>query len=124
MARRAKAEANEAGPKKSELNKSDTNKSATSKSESKAPAPPPAEDTRTVEEIRHSIIRKLMLFVSDWRRCPRPACRRRRACAATGLDCASPRNPARPMTPDQETASRAHLKRALERRLAEFRKPQ
>ena len=119
MARRAKAEANEAGSKKSKLNKS-----ATSKSESKAPAPPPAEDTRTVEEIRHSIIRKLMLFVSDWRRCPRPACRRRRACAATGLDCASPRNPARPMTPDQETASRAHLKRALERRLAEFRKPQ
>jgi hypothetical protein len=57
-----------------------------------------------------------MLIMSDWRRCPEPACKRRRGCAATGLDCHTPE---RERTPEQEEAAMAHLQRALARRIAE-----
>jgi hypothetical protein len=86
----------------------------------RAPAAPPAAPTRDVEQLRYDLARKLMLFASDWRRCPRPACRRAKRCAEQGLDCDTPLPPGRPMTEEQEAEMLAQLKRALERRQAEI----
>jgi hypothetical protein len=52
--------------------------------------------------------------------CRRPLCRRRRMCMPPVSGCIKPRC-ARPMSPRQEAASKAALKRMLERRLAELR---
>jgi DNA segregation ATPase FtsK/SpoIIIE-like protein len=73
----------------------------------------------TEEERRRELVRKLAMFASDWRRCPRAQCRRARACRLPDLKCFSARPP-KPMTPEQETAMLAQVKRMLERRLAEF----
>ena len=74
----------------------------------------------SVEERRRALARKLAIFASDWRRCTRPQCRRARACRLPDLTCFSPK-PRREMTPEQETAMLAKVKRMLERRLAEIR---
>jgi hypothetical protein len=75
----------------------------------------------TVEEQRRALARKLAIFASDWRRCPRAQCRRARACRLPDLTCFTPRKAGKPMTPEQETAMLAKVKRMLERRLAEIR---
>jgi hypothetical protein len=97
MTRRAKARSTNAEPKP-------------------AAAPQPDEAMPSMEEQRYALARKLMLFAADWRRCRTPACKRKRGCAAQGLDCA-----AEPRRIYEFTdADKAHLKRALERRLAEL----
>jgi hypothetical protein len=57
------------------------------------------------------------MFMSDWRRCRRRVCRRRRACVPVGIMCHSPAKPTRELTPDQEASAMVQTKRALERRL-------
>ena len=80
---------------------------------------PPAADA-SVEELRCSIARKLAMFASDWRRCPRRACRRHRGCRPRGIECFAPRPEPRPMTAEQEAEMKAALRRALNRRRAEI----
>jgi hypothetical protein len=106
MRRRAKAEPSKRKPKKAE----------TCDTRSRSPAAPPAESAPDTEALRYSLARKLMLIVSDWRSCPKRACKRRRGCAAPGLDCHTPE---REVTPEQEEAAMAHFQRALKRRLAQ-----
>ncbi len=94
---------------------------------SKAKASPMEEQTAdpeaglSVEEQRRALVRKLAIFASDWRRCTRAQCRRARACRLPDLKCFTQREPRKPMTPEQETAMLAKVKRMLERRLAEIR---
>jgi hypothetical protein len=80
-----------------------------------AAAPPPPD----LEEMRKEMTRKLVTLVNRkrWPACPRRACRRQRVCLPVDFACANPR-PAPEMTPQQQTASMAHFRRALARRLA------
>jgi hypothetical protein len=112
MSRRSKAEPGKTKPNKSEPG--DT--------ESKAPAAAVGDQPSDVEALRYELVRRLMLIVSDWNRCPKRACKRHRGCAATGLDCMSlpPEPPGSEMTPDQKAAVVADFRRALERRRAEL----
>jgi hypothetical protein len=115
MGRRARAKPTTGEPRKSEPKKAEP-----STNRSKSPAAPPAEPRSDTEALRYSLARKLMLIVSDWRRCPKPACKRHRGCAAPGLDCHTPEPPGRAKTPEQEDAAMAHFQRALQRRLAQL----
>ena len=81
---------------------------------------PPAAAPLSTEELRRSLARKLAIFVSDWRRCPRRICQRKRECVPQNNDdCLSPRRSARIVTPEREAAELAHFLRAIKRRLAE-----
>jgi hypothetical protein len=82
-------------------------------------ASPPAESEYDVEAIRYELARRLMLIVSDWRRCPKAACKRRRGCAAAGLDCRM-LDTGLEMTAEETAAVMADFRRALERRRAEI----
>jgi hypothetical protein len=85
---------------------------------------PPAEVPLSIEQQRFALVRKLSIFISDWRRCSRRNCRRLRACTPPpDVECGSPRRrrPSRDMSPEREAAEKAHLKRLLQRRLAEIR---
>jgi hypothetical protein len=104
---------------KAKPTKSEPRKTGAGVSRPTSPAAPPAEPERDIEALRYSLARKLMLLVSDWRRCPKPACKRRRGCAAPGLDCHTP-EPERAITPEQEDAAMAHFQRALQKRLAQL----
>ena len=119
MSRRSKARPGKTRPSKTRANKTTSKQSEAGDTASNAPAVA-ADDDSDVEAIHYELARKLMLIVSDWRRCRRPECRRRRGCAETGLDCASPRRPEREMTPDQEAAMMADFQRALKRRMAQI----
>jgi hypothetical protein len=85
-----------------------------------AAAAPPPEPSLTVEEQRNALVRKLAIFASDWRRCPRPLCRRTRGCMLPDLDCFSPRRARRLPTPEEQANIMQELKRMLERRRAEL----
>jgi hypothetical protein len=75
----------------------------------------------SAEQIYWEIARKLAIFTSDWRRCPRKICRRSRACRLPDAECFSPRQSNRaPLTDDQWEREKIALKRALENRLAEI----
>jgi hypothetical protein len=80
-------------------------------------APPPDQ-----EALRRDLTYKLVAFVNrrQWPACPRRLCRRLHGCVPTDFVCANPR-PARVLTPEQQTASMAHLHRALARRAAALR---
>jgi hypothetical protein len=80
-------------------------------------AAPPPEPSLTLEQQRAVLVRKLAIFASDWRRCPRRLCRRKRGCMLPDQDCFSPPRRERPRTPEQQAAMLHVLKRALERRL-------
>jgi hypothetical protein len=99
--------------------KADPTKAKPSDSEPRALAAPPAEAAPDTEQLRYALVHKLMLFASDWRRCPRRSCRRAKRCTEQGLDCSTPPRRERPMTAEQEAEMKAQLKRALERRLGE-----
>jgi hypothetical protein len=75
----------------------------------------------TLEDQRRELARKLAIFASDWRRCPRPQCRRARACRQPVLKCFGPREVRKTMPPEPERRLICGLKRALARRVAEFR---
>jgi hypothetical protein len=81
-------------------------------------ADPPGEES--LNDMRRRITRRLEIMVSDWRKCPRPACKRLRICAPTNRRCVSPRRPRRVTTPKQDALAMAQLRRALTRRLAEM----
>jgi hypothetical protein len=84
------------------------------------PKPEPDEaETPGVEELRRSLARKLEAFVAEWRRCPRGACRRHRACHAPQSGCRSLPS-ARPMSEEQWAREKAWFMRALERRRDEL----
>jgi hypothetical protein len=85
-----------------------------------APAAPvlPSAPHPSIEDMRRALMRKLAIFVSDWRRCPRRLCRRKRACQPDGVYCLSPTESARSVSPEQEARAMGWLKRELERRLA------
>jgi len=80
-----------------------------------AAALPAAE--QSIEELRRSLMRKMEIFASDWRRCPLRRCRRTHACNPPDIICHSPRREPPPMTPDQKARMMADLKRELARRL-------
>lgn len=82
-------------------------------------APRKQDEPRSTEELRLSLMRKLMLVVNPWRRCPAPACRRNRRCASETLECQ--KLPQRKRSPEQEQAALASLQRALARRRAEMK---
>jgi hypothetical protein len=90
------------------------------KSETNAIVAPAATAEQNAEELRLSIMRKLAVFVSDWRRCRRGICQRSRACVPQDGECLSPRGNLRPMTDEQEARARAGLLRALKQRQAEL----
>ena len=80
-------------------------------------AAPEAEPS--IEDKRRALVRKIAIFTSDWRICPRPLCRRARACRLPDLTCfAEPPHP--PITPEQGERAIARFQRALKRRMAEF----
>jgi hypothetical protein len=118
MSRRSKAKPGKTNPNTTRPKRSEPGDTA-----SQTPAAAAAGELSDLEAMRYELARKLMLIVSDWRRCPRGACKRRRGCAETGLDCASPRRPERELTPDQEAAVMADFQRALKRRMAEIGRP-
>jgi hypothetical protein len=73
----------------------------------------------SLEDKRRALVRKIAMLTNDWRLCPRPLCRRARACRLPDLTCyAEPPHP--PMTPEQEDRAIARFQRALKRRMAEF----
>jgi hypothetical protein len=78
----------------------------------------PAAAPPDLDELRRSLVRKLAIFTSDWRRCTRRVCRRGRQCVPPDLTCLSPRQPARVTTPEEDARAMAYLKRELDRRLA------
>jgi hypothetical protein len=91
------------------------------RADSKAKAATPDDDDddgKTVEEIRRELALKLAMIVSDWRKCRRRVCQRRRGCVPAASGCLSPREPRRVMTPAQAAAERAKLYRTLQRHLA------
>jgi hypothetical protein len=94
-------------------------KKTTRKSKAKAAAPEEVEPERDVEELRADLTLKVVRLAGRyrWPACPRRQCRRQRFCAAVNYTCANPR-PAAPMTPEQQAASMAHLRRALRREMA------
>jgi hypothetical protein len=83
-----------------------------------SPKPAPAPD---IDALRKALADKLQAFARSgaWRDCPRPRCKRARACRARGADCGGMRDVPAP-TADQWARERALLKRALEARLAGF----
>jgi hypothetical protein len=84
------------------------------------PAPEQPDDAdATIEQQRAALVDKITAFAADWRRCPRPACRRHRTCRSAAAGCGGLSAP-RPMTEEQWAREAARLKRALERRLEEM----
>ena len=78
---------------------------------------PPAKQP-SVEELRYALVRKLVIFSSDWRYCPRRICKRGRACVPLGLDCGSAeRRPRRAVKPEREAIEKAALRRSLQKRI-------
>ena len=68
-----------------------------------------------------NLIERFDVFHSAWSGKYVQACRRARACRLPDLKCFTQRESRKPMTPEQETAMLAKVKRMLERRLAEIR---
>lgn len=78
---------------------------------------PAAGPAKTPDQLRESILRKLMDMRKTWRNCAEPACRRKRGCASPRMICAE-RVPERDIPPEHQAASVAMLKRMLREKLA------
>jgi hypothetical protein len=78
--------------------------------------------TRSIEELRMSIIRKAEAFISAtlWRECPQRLCRRVRRCEPPAGLCVA-REAGPPMSDEEWAPRAAELKRMLAERLAELR---
>ena len=84
--------------------------------------PPQADDDpvpKNIDEFRLTLARRILTFLGMPRRCRAPICRRTKRCLGPGLRCQRD-NPLPALTPDEDAAVKAQLKRALARRLAEL----
>ena len=70
--------------------------------------------------VRLEVLRKLINAKHEWRRCPRPRCKRARACASVGWEPCALKFHYRPISPQRESAALAALHKALKRRMAEI----
>jgi hypothetical protein len=69
------------------------------------------------DEFRWALVRRMNTFMSSWRDCDLPLCRRVRACRGKRVECARDHSKA---PPKDDARVRARLKRMLERRLDEI----
>ena len=78
------------------------------------------DDRQNAELLHLDRLRKVMNAKYEWRRCPRPACRRARTCASADFAPCALTFPARPYDAEKESAALAALHYALKRRMAEL----
>ena len=85
---------------------------------------PPNRDEAPPEDrdvARTALTRKLLTFLKMPRRCREPVCRRRNVCAGLTMRCQRDFPPPK-CSPEQEAAMRAATYKAIQRRLAEFKR--
>ena len=80
---------------------------------------PPQNGVVDIDDLRRALARKLEAFVRDWRRCARPACKRKRGCVPPASGCCA-KFPERRVTDEEWARQAPRLRRMLRKRLAEI----
>src|SRR5687767_13863257 len=101
-----------------EMRKPNTTQTRTDLRDRDRPAPATAaghldDGPEDIDEFRRELTRKMVNFMSGWRDCPDPACRRARACRGRTLACCGNEPKPSPREVARHTARMVHLLRRV-----------